>query len=204
MNAYCVTRSAPAERLYQEFGLTSARMAEAARVAVGPEVDARLDIVMGHEFCAEVVQPVDRSDNIVPLIIDATNEFLEVSEQAPYRFFPAAQDSVEFCSHCSKLLQSTAVENERQRGEHFFGGRILTGALEWNHVSVSQAADGLCLIWNREFEVLGPEHAGLGELGVDIGRYLGACIKLESQFGAPIVTDDMTYVPDDDVVGLDR
>lgn len=32
-----------------------AKMAEAARASGGPEVDARLDIVMGHEFCAEVV-----------------------------------------------------------------------------------------------------------------------------------------------------
>ena len=167
-------------------------------------VEARAEVVddvgdprpLVDQRAAEPLEGVDRPHDVGLLPVERADELVEVGQQGAQLRLVARRRRVELAGDRLDLLDTAAVEQQRQRAEHLLDLRPDVGAVGRDHRTGREAALRRVGGRGHQLDELLAEEAGLAQAGRGVGRQHHRAVDLDGDLGGPAVGRERD-VPDD-------
>ena len=142
-------------------------------------------VLAASQDSGEPVQPFGGRDDVAGLLIERRRQLRQPRHQIGEAALAARDGVVCLVGDVLQRTEIALVHHDAERGQHFLGGRVATGAVQRDLRAVLEPADPLLVRRRRQLDVLGTEQRGLrnpgrgvlGQLDVLVQRQLHGRIE---------------------------
>src|SRR6266545_4277787 len=156
------------------------------------------------QSCREPIQGVDRLDDVLLLVVQATDERVQLVQRVLDPGLATLQRVADLLADGLQVGQTAAVEQQRHGSQHFLDLDTSLGTRDRDDVAVAELALRLLLLRRLEGYELLAQQAGLAQRGERVVRQLHPLLDAQLHPGGPTVQPDPLHAADRHVVDLDR